>query len=74
MSEEFRFTEWLSDGVKGVKSKLHVPEWHPVPAAFRDHLRSSRREALLAFRSLFDTAIDRMDAPKKARGRKIKAE
>ena len=44
------------------------------PAAFRDHLRSSRREALLAFRSLFDTAIDRMDAPKKARARKIKAE
>jgi hypothetical protein len=74
MSEEFRVTEWLSAGVKGVKSKLHVPTWNPLPDTFRDHLRTSRKEVLLAFRSLFDTAIDRIDASESRRGRKIKAE
>lgn len=74
MSEEFCFTEWLSDGFKGVKGKLHIPTWRPLPKAFCDHMKSSRKEALLAFRSLFDTAIERIDAPQATRTRKIKAE
>ncbi len=74
MSEEFCVTEWLADGVKGVKSKLRVPHWNLLPEAFRGHIKASRKEALLAFRSLFDTAIERIDTPKATRGRKIKVE
>jgi hypothetical protein len=64
MSEEFSFTGWLSDGAKGFRSTLRMPGCGLVPEEFRQHLRTSRKEFLLAFRSLFDSAIDRVDKPK----------
>ena len=34
---------------------------HFLPAAFHDHSRSARKEALLAVRSLIDARIERLD-------------
>jgi hypothetical protein len=88
MSEDFSVTGWAKDGAEGmagkvkegadgVREKVKVPEVKILPDAFHDHMKASRKEFLMAFRSLFDAAIDRFDQPKtttKARTTKIKAE
>jgi hypothetical protein len=61
MSEEFRVSDWLAEGVEGIKSKVQVPRVDLMPEAFGEHMRASRKEFLLAFRSLFDSAIDKME-------------
>jgi hypothetical protein len=61
MSEEFRVGDWLAEGVEGIKSKVQVPRVDLMPEAFGEHMRASRKEFLLAFRSLFDSAIEKMD-------------
>jgi hypothetical protein len=63
MSEEFNFRDWASEGVEGVRSKmkLHLPGGDLLPEGFRSHMKTSRKEFLLAFRSLFDRAIQRID-------------
>ncbi len=70
MSEEFSLTGWLSDGAKGVRGLLKGSGGGILPAEFRDHMKTSRKEFLLAFRSLFDTAITKLDEPKGTTGRK----
>ena len=70
MSEEFSLTDWLSEGAKGIRSALHRPKRGILPENFRQHIKSSRKEFLLAFRSLFDTAIDRVDKPEGTAPRK----
>ena len=67
MSEEFKLGNWVSDGVKGIRSSIHLPESGLLPEGFREHMKTSRKEFLLAFRSLFDTAIEEMDKPKASR-------
>jgi hypothetical protein len=77
MSEEFRFGEWLSEGLSGVRQSLRLPHKRLLPEAFCEHMRSSRKEVLLAFRSLFDTAIEHLDKPPKSmpkQATKIKVE
>ena len=77
MSEEFSVSKWLSDGVTGVKSALQGSGGGLLPEEFRTHMKTSRKEFLLAFRSLFDTAIEKVDAPQKTTRRrttKIKVE
>jgi len=75
MSEEFNLGGWVADGVKGVRSTLHIPHVELVPEEFRSHMKASRKEFLLAFRSLFDAAIEHADKPKSARkATKIKVE
>ncbi len=88
MSEDFSVTGWakdgaegvagkVKDGAEGVREKVKVPELQIFPDAFHDHMKSSRKEFLMAFRSLFDAAIERYDKPKattKTRTTKIKAE
>ena len=69
MSEEFNFRDWASQGVKGARSKVHLPKPHILPQEFRDHMKSSRKEFLLAFRSLVDQALQHMDESKGARSR-----
>ncbi len=64
MSEEFKFSTWLSEGAKGIRDTLRKPGGGLLPAEFHQHMRSSRKEFLLAFRSLFDAAIDRLDRPR----------
>ena len=78
MSEEFRVTSWLAEGGKGIRSKLHMPNVGCIaPEEFRKHMKASRKEFLMAFRSLFDTVIDGMEKPKqniRTQATKIKVE
>ena len=77
MSEEFNVGSWVSDGVKGAKNAVQGLGSGLLPEEFKMHLKASRKEFLLAFRSLVDKAIAKTDAPKKAASRratKIKVE
>jgi hypothetical protein len=76
MSEEFSFRDWASQGLEGVRGMVHLPKGRIVPQGFRSHMKASRKEFLLAFRSLFDEAIERMDSPKgpRRKGTTIKPE
>lgn len=77
MSEEFKLGDWVSEGVQGVRNKIHLPETGLIPESFQQHLRASRKEFLLAFRSLFDAAIENVDKPKapaRRKATKIKVE
>ena len=76
MSEDFSFRDWVTEGIEGMRSKAHLPERRILPEGFREHMKSSRKEFLLAFRSLFDQAIERVDKPKTHRhkGMTIKPE
>jgi hypothetical protein len=65
MSEEFSFADWLAEGIKGARKSITFPGGKCMPEEFRQHMKASRKEFLLAFRSLFDTAIDKMDRPQK---------
>lgn len=73
--QEFAFEEWLAEGVRGVRSKLCRPL---LPEEFRAHCRAAQKEMLLAVRSLFDAAIERLEQPPKnatrRRATKIKVE
>ena len=67
MSEEFSFRDWVSQGIEGMRGKVHLPEHRILPEGFRGHMKTSRKEFLLAFRSLFDQAIERVDKPRGSR-------
>ncbi len=77
MSEEFKFGTWLSEGAKGIRNTLRGSGGGLLPSEFHQHMRASRKEFLLAFRSLFDAAIDRLDKPRpsvRRKATKIKVE
>lgn len=70
MSEEFSFGRWVSEGVTGVRNTLRGPGRGLLPEEFHEHMRASRKEFLMAFRSLFDAAIESVDKPKASARRK----
>ena len=76
MSEEFSIKTWLSEGVQGVRNSFKGTGEGIVPAEFKEHIKTSRKEFLLAWRSLFDTAISKLDAKGTTtrKATKIKAE
>ncbi len=69
MSEEFHVKDWLAEGFEGMKSRVQLPSYRLLPEEFGEHLRASGKEVLLAFRSLFDAAIEKVE-PGKATTRK----
>jgi hypothetical protein len=69
MSEEFSFKDWASQGIEGVRSKIHFPKTGLVPAEFREHMRASRVQFWKAWRSLFDTVIERLEKPQTPRSK-----
>jgi hypothetical protein len=73
-SEEFHVSDWLADGIRGMRHKVRAPGGERGPA--RTHLHNARRELLLAMRSLLDHAIERADAEPtiKKKTTKIKVE
>jgi hypothetical protein len=71
MSEEFSFKNWVSEGAKGLRESLHVPGGGLLPEEFHEHMKTSRKEFLLAFRSLFDSAIESADKPRRSSRRKV---
>ena len=77
MSEEFSVGSWVSDGIKGAKNAVQGLGVGLFPEEFKAHMKASRKEFLLAFRSLVDTAIEKTETPKKTttrRATKIKVE
>ena len=78
MSEEFNFRDWASQGLQGMRQRahLHLPKAKILPEGFRSHMQTSRKEFLLAFRSLIDLAIEHVEEPKGSRhkGSTIKPE
>ncbi len=62
---EHDWEEHVSTGMKGLRADV-MDKMKDFPSAdFRMHTRAARREMLLAFRSLLDMAIDRLeDKPK----------
>jgi len=76
MSEEFHVRDWLAEGFEGMKGKIQLPRYRLVPEEFGEHLRASGKEVLLAFRSLFDAAIEKVEPSKSTtrKATKIKVE
>ncbi len=77
MSEEFSLGRWVSEGIQGARNSLRFPGKGLLPEDFTSHIKASRKEFLLAFRSLFDTAIENMDKPRESarpKATKIKVE
>jgi hypothetical protein len=73
-TQDFHVTDWLADGIRGMRHKLSGPRGETGPACI--HLRNARREVLLAMRSLLDRAIERTEAEPtiKKKTTKIKVE
>lgn len=77
MSEEFSLAQWVSDGAKAVRDSLHFPTGGILPEEFHQHMKTSRKEFLLAMRSLIDTTVERIETPKSStrkKATKIKVE
>lgn len=55
---EFRFDDWLSEGIHGIKAQRRRVMKSILPKEFGRHVRAARKEMLLAVRSLVDEAIE----------------
>lgn len=68
---EFAFEDWVRAGVRGFAGRRKTL----FPEEFWAHLCAARKETLLAYRSLIDAAIERMEQPpKKKTATRIKVE
>jgi hypothetical protein len=69
--QEFVFEDWLSEGIKGFKGA-----WRKsfLPDEFHAHARASRKEMLLAVRSLIDATIEHLEEQPRKKATKIKVE
>jgi len=66
--KDFAFEDWVREGIRGVRRgrKVFFPE------DFRKHMRTARKEVLLATRSLLDAAIEKTEeTPKKRASIKV---
>ena len=61
---EFKFSDWLAEGVHGVKSSRRRVMSSFMPKEFGKHVKAARKEMLLAVRSLIDEAIERTEKEK----------
>jgi hypothetical protein len=74
-AKEFVFEDWLAEGIKACRAGFRKSAGKEfLPAESRAHLRASRREMLLAMRSLIDAAIERTEEKPKKKTTKIKVE
>ncbi|MFQ6013842.1 MAG: hypothetical protein ACE5NP_00180 [Anaerolineae bacterium] len=74
---ELTWDEHFAKGMAGLwKEMMAAGEQFLPPEEFRRHCRAAGKEALLAVRSLFDTAIERLEEekPAKKKATKIKVE
>ncbi len=58
---EFRFDDWLSEGIHGIKTRRRHVMKSILPQEFGKHVRAARKEMLLAVRSLVDEAIEQTE-------------
>jgi hypothetical protein len=74
-AKEFVFEDWLAEGIKACKAGFQKSTGKEfLPEEFRAHLKASRKEMLLAVRSLIDAAIERTEEKPKKKTTKIKVE
>ncbi len=62
---------WIRENTPGMMGKRITGM---VPGEFREHMRAAQREQMLAFRSLLDSVIGRMEREEKPRRRSTKVE
>ena len=62
---------WIRENTPGMMGKRLTDL---VPGEFREHMRAARKEQMLAFRSLLDAMIGRMEREEKPRRRATKVE
>jgi hypothetical protein len=72
--KEFVFEDWLAEGIKGMKAKKSHRRARIIPEEFRSHLKASKKEFLLAVRSLVDAAVERTEPEPPKKATKIKVE
>ena len=72
--KEFVFEDWLAEGIKGVGQSIRAGKPRFLPEEFCTHIRTARRECLLAMRSLIDAAIECLEEPSKQQATRIKVE
>ncbi len=72
--KEFVFEDWLAEGIKGLRAKSRAKKHKLIPEEFCTHLRASRKEFLLALRSLVDEAVQRAEPEPPKKATKIKVE
>lgn len=74
-AEEFAFEDWLAEGIRAVKAGFRKGRGRELlPEEFRVHLRESRKEMLLAMRSLIDAAIERTEEKPQKKTTKVEVE
>jgi hypothetical protein len=74
-AKEFVFEDWLAEGTRAFKAGFRKGRGKEfLPEEFQAHLRASRKEMLLAMRSLIDAAIERTEEKPKKKTTKIKVE
>ena len=72
--KEFVLEDWLAEGIKGMKAKSRQKRKKLIPEEFRSHLRASKKEFLLALRSLVDAAVEETEPEPPKKATKIKVE
>jgi hypothetical protein len=74
-AKEFVFEDWLAEGIRACRAGFRKSAGKEcLPEEFQAHLRASRKEMLLAMRSLIDAAIERTEEKPKKKTTKIKVE
>ena len=74
-AKEFVFEDWLAEGIKACRAGFRKSAGKEcLPEEFQAHLRASRKEMLLAMRSLIDASIERTEEKPKKKTTKIKVE
>jgi hypothetical protein len=74
-TKEFVFEDWMAEGIEAFKASFHKGRGRELfPDEFRTHLKTSRKEMLLAMRSLIDAAIERTEEKPKKKTTKIEVE
>lgn len=69
-SRIFDFERHPEEPVDLLHITLPLPRFRCLPKEVRQHLRASRRERLLAFRSLIDSAIEWLAEPEEDQKRR----
>jgi hypothetical protein len=64
-SFENKIPEETRQHFRAAREEFHKSIEGMLPAGFADHHRKAHKEILLAWRSLIDASLERMDAPKK---------
>jgi hypothetical protein len=76
--KELTWEDHLADAIKAFRKEMKEGRGEMFPAEFRAHRRAAQREMLLAWRSLIDARIEKLEKAEKeksaAKATRIKVE